>query len=151
MKLITKNKYAYHDYSIEKEYEAWIVLKGHEVKSVKQSHINIKDAVARIDGWELWIYNVDIPLYEKTSHALVPWYEPKGKRKLLVTKKELAKISAASDKSGMIVLPLEVFLDKHWRIKIKIGVWKLLRKVEKKQILKERDIKKQMDREIKWL
>ncbi len=151
MKIITKNKHVYHDYSIDKEYEAWIVLKGHEVKSVKLSHINIKDAIANFDSWELWIYNVDIPLYERTSPTLVPWYEPKGKRKLLLNKKELAKISSAADTSWTIILPLEIFLTNRWRIKVKLWIWRLLRKVEKKQILKEKDIKKQMDREIRSL
>ena len=94
---------------------------------------------------------MDVPLYEKTSPLLVPGYEPKGKRKLLITKKELAKISSALDKSGTVVIPLEVFINKKGLIKIKIGVAKLMRKVEKKQVLKERDIKTQMDREIKRL
>jgi SsrA-binding protein len=94
---------------------------------------------------------MDIPLYEKTSHILVPGYQPKGKRKLLITKKELTKISAQLDKSGTIAIPLEVFVTKTGFIKIKIGIGKLMRKVEKKQILKERDIKKQMDREMKHL
>ncbi len=94
---------------------------------------------------------MDVPLYEKTSHALVPGYQPKGKRKLLITKKELAKISAALDKSWTTIIPLEIFINKNWLIKLKIGVAKLMKKIEKKQILKEKDIKKQMDREMKHL
>jgi SsrA-binding protein len=151
MKLISKNKHAYHDYQVDKEYEVGIILKWHEVKSIKGSHVNIKDAFIRLEDKELRILNMDIPLYEKTSHALVPWYQPKGKRKLLITKKELAKISAALDKSWTTIIPLEIFVNKNWLIKLKIGVAKLMRKIEKKQILKEKDIKKQMDREIKNL
>jgi SsrA-binding protein len=67
----------------------------------------------------------------------------------LVNKKELAKISAALDVSGTVLLPLEVFITQRGRIKMKIGLARLMRKVEKKQILKEKDIKRQMDREIK--
>ena len=59
--------------------------------------MNIKDSIVRLDNKELRIVNMDVPLYEKTSHALVPGYQAKGKRKLLITKKELAKISAALD------------------------------------------------------
>ena len=151
MKLITKNKHAYHDYQIDKDYEVWIILKWHEVKSIKTSHVNIKDSIIRLSNKELWIMNMDIPLYEKTSHALVPWYEPKGKRKILITKKELAKISSALDKSWTVVIPLEVFINKRGLIKLKIWVGKVLKKIEKKQILKEKDMKKQMDREIKHL
>ncbi len=151
MKLITINRHAYHDYEIDKEYEVWIILKWYEVKSIKASHVNIKDSIVRLEDKELRVLNMDVPLYEKTSHALVPGYQSKGKRKLLITKKELAKISAALDKSGTTIIPLEIFINKRGLIKLKIWVAKLIRKVEKKQILKERDIKKQMDREIKHL
>lgn len=94
---------------------------------------------------------MDIPLYEKTSYALVGGYEPKGKRKLLVTKKELAKIASTLDTSWIVMLPLEIFINKRGLIKIKIWVAKRMRKIEKKQVLKEKDIKRQMDREIKHL
>jgi len=151
MKLITKNKHIYHDYAIDKEYEVGIVLRWHEVKSIKGSHVNIKDAFIRIEDKELYILNMDIPLYEKTSHALVPGYVPKGKRKLLITKKELAKMSALTDKPGYTIIPLEIFITKTGFIKLKIGVGKLMRKVEKKQVLKEKDTKRQMDREMKHL
>ncbi len=149
MKLISKNRHAYHDYQVEKEYEAWIILKWYEVKSIKTNHVNIKDAFVKVNNKELRIMNMDVPLYEKTSHTLVPSYQPKWKRKLLVTKKELAKIAAALDKPGNIIIPLEIFVNKKWLIKLKIAVAKLMKKIEKKQILKEKDIKKQMDREMK--
>jgi len=151
MKLISKNKHAYHNYQIEKEYEVWIILKWHEVKSIKASHVNIKDSIVRLDNKELWVMNMDVPLYEKTAHALVPGYQAKGKRKLLITKKELAKISSYLDKPGYVMVPLEIFITKRGLIKIKIGIGKFLKKIEKKQILKEKDIKKQMDREMKHL
>lgn len=149
MKLITKNKRAYFDYQIDKTYEAWIVLKGHEVKAIKTSHINIQDAVVRIDNRECWLYNMDIPLYEKTSPILLSHYQPKIKRKLLLNKKEIARISAALDKPWMVLLALEVFIARGGFIKVKLWLGKLYRKVEKKQILKEKDIKKQMDRDVK--
>lgn len=151
MKLITKNKRAYFDYQIDKTYEAWIVLKGHEVKAVKTSHINIQDAVVRIDNRECWLYNMDIPLYEKTSPILVPHYQPKAKRKLLLNAREIAKIAAALDKPWMVLLALEVGIAKWGFIKVKLGLGKLYKKVEKKQILKEKDIKKQMDLMVKHL
>ena len=151
MKLISKNRHAYHDYQIDKDYEVWIILKWHEVKSIKWSHVNIKDSIIRLSNKELWIMNMDVPLYEKTSHVLVPGYESKGKRKILITKKELAKISSALDKSWTVIIPLEIYINKRGLIKLKIWVGKILKKIEKKQILKEKDIKKQMDRDIKHL
>ncbi|HPK28040.1 MAG TPA: SsrA-binding protein, partial [Candidatus Absconditabacterales bacterium] len=82
MKIISKNRIAYHDYSFEKKYEVGIVLLGHEVKSVKIGQINIKDAIVRIQNRELWIKNMDIPLYKKTSPILAPGYQAKRDRKL---------------------------------------------------------------------
>lgn len=151
MKLISKNKHAYHDYQIDKEYEVWIILKWYEVKSIKASHVNIKDSIIRLENKELWINNMDIPLYEKTWHIMVPGYQSKGKRKILITKKELAKISSALDKSGTTIVPLEIFINKRGLIKLKVWIGRIMKKVEKKQILKEKDTKRQMDREIKNL
>ena len=94
---------------------------------------------------------MDIPLYEKTSHIMASGYEAKGKRKLLANKKEIGKISAALDNSSNVVLPLEIYITWRGLIKLKIGIAKRIRKVEKKQILKEKDIKRQMDREMKHL
>ena len=94
---------------------------------------------------------MDIPLYKKTSPALVPWYEPKGKRKLLITKKELGRISAKLDNAGYVMLPLSVFVNKKGFIKLAVGLGKRMRKVEKKQVLKEKDLKRQTDRELKHL
>ncbi len=151
MKIISKNRHVYHDYQIDKEYEVWIILKWHEVKSIKWSHVNIKDAFIRLENKELRILNMDVPLYEKTSPVIARGYEQKGKRKLLITKKELAKIASALDKTGTTIIPLEIVVNKKGLIKIKIGVGKLMRKVEKKQVLKDKDTKLQMDREIKNL
>ena len=151
MQFITKNKRAYFDYEIEKEYEAGMVLKWHEVKAIKTSHVNIQDAAIVIENRELWIYNMDIPLYEKTSPALVPHYRQKWKRKLLLNKNEITKIAASLDKPWMVALALEVFVNKWGFIKLKIWIGRLHKKIEKKQIIKERDIKKQMDRDIRSL
>lgn len=92
---------------------------------------------------------MDIPLYSKTAPVLVPSYQPKAPRKLLLTKREISKIASALDKPGMVLLPLEVYIAKWGFIKLKLWLWKLYKKIEKKQILKEKDIKKQMDKEIK--
>jgi len=149
MKIISKNKIAYHDYSFEKDYEVGIILVWHEVKAIKMWQVNIRDAIARVQNRELWIKNMDVPLYKKTSPLFVPWYDPRRDRKLLINKKELAKISAMVDKPGNVIVPLEIYLNNKGFIKLKIWIWKLMRKVEKKQVLKEKDIKRDMDREIR--
>ena len=149
MKIISKNRIAYHDYSFEKKYEVGIVLLWHEVKSVKIWQVNIRDAIVRIQNRELWIKNMDIPLYKKTSPILAPGYQAKRDRKLLINKRELAKISALTDQAWNVIIPLKIYINDKWLIKLEIGIGKLMRKIEKKQILKEKDIKRDMDREMK--
>lgn len=151
MKILTKNKRAYFDYEFSKFYSAGIVLEWHEVKSIKTSNLNISDAIAHLVNKDLWLKNMDIPLYKKSSLSIIGSYEPKRKRKLLLNKSEIGKIAGDLDKSGNVLIPLEVFLTKRGRIKIKLWIGKLKRKVEKKQIIKERDISRQMDREIRGL
>ncbi len=146
MKLITKNKRAYFDYDIKETLDAWIVLKGYEVKSIKQWKINIKDAIVRFKDGEAWITNMDVPLYEKTNPKLVPGYDPKWTRKLLLTKQQIRRRAERTHKTWLVVKPLEVFVDKNWRIKIKLWLGKLKRKIDKKEEIKKRDIQRQMAR-----
>jgi SsrA-binding protein len=81
----------------------------------------------------------------------VPGYKPKGERKLLLTKKQIQRLAERTHKTWLVLKPLEVFVTKNWRIKIKLGLAKLKKKIEKRQIIKERDMKRQMMREMKEL
>jgi len=149
MKIISKNKRAYFDYSFSKTFDAGIVLLWHEVKSIKSHQINISDAFARLEKKEIQLKNMDIPLYNKTSPQNAPHYQSKRSRKLLLNKSEIGRIAGLLDKPGNVLVALEIFLNKRWLIKIKLGVGKLKKKIEKKQILKEKDISRQMQREIR--
>ena len=149
MKMLTKNKRAYFDYDIIADYVTGIVLAWHEVKSTKTGHINITDTIISIQNGELRLLGMDIPLYAKTSPTLVSGYQPKKKRKLLVTKRELSKIAATLDKPWIVALALEVYVARGGFIKVKIGLGKLRKKIEKKQILKERSIEKEMRKEVR--
>lgn len=149
MQLITKNKRAYFDYEIIDDYIVGIVLAWHEVKSIKTWHVNIQNTIISLQGKELFLLGMDVPLYEKTSPVLVSHYFAKQKRKLLVTKRELTRIAANFDKPWMVALVLEVFVTDRGFIKIKIWMGRLKKKIEKKQILKERSQEKEMRKEAK--
>ncbi len=149
MKILSKNKRAYFDYEFSKFFDAGIVLLWHEVKSIKTHHVNITESLARLEWRELFLKNMDIPLYQKTTPRLAPNYQAKRSRKLLLNKAEIGKIAGLLDKPGNVLVALEVFINKKWLIKIKLWVGKLKRKVEKKQLLKEKDIKRQMDKDMK--
>lgn len=147
-KVIKKNKKAYLDYDIEKEFLFWIKLKWHEVKQIRTWNIDLRNAFCHLYKNELFIYELNVPLYEKTSYKMAIWYESKRKRKLLATKKEISFIGERTHKTGLTLIVLSVWTNGK-RIKVKCALAKLRRKIEKKQIIKERDVKRDMDRQIK--
>ena len=151
MKTLIKNKRAWFDYEITDSLEVWLVLVWHEVKSLKSGKGNLTDAIVIIQQQELWIHHLDIPLYEHASHVSVWAYEAKWKRKLLINKKELWKRYAKINKTGQHIVPIELYLNNRNRIKLKIGLAKKRKKVQKRSVLREKDTKRQMDREIKNL
>lgn len=149
MKVLVKNKRSWFDYEITDTLEVWIVLVWHEVKALKYGKWNLTDAIVVIQQQELWIHHLDIPLYEHASHVSTWSYEAKWKRKLLLHKKELWKRYAKINKTGQHIIPIELYLNKQNRIKIKIWLAKKRKKVQKRSVLREKDTKRQMDREIK--
>lgn len=152
MKILAKNKRAYFDYEIDQTWDAGLVLYGHEVKACKLDHCTITEAIVKLQypQHSLMLINMDIPLYTKTQATLAPGYLPKRPRSLLLTHRELTKIYAfLKQGNGAVIIPLELFEAKNRRLKLKIGLGRLRRKVEKKQILKERDTDKMMRREIR--
>ncbi len=151
MRIITKNKYANLNYDIVDKFDAGIVLAWHEVKSAKTWNVNIKDAIVKIIDNEIFITNMDIPLYSKTNINLVPGYQPKWMRKLLLKRKEIIKLGERTTKTGLTIIPLKFYEDIKKRLKMEIWLGKLRKKVEKKQIIKERDIQRESQKEIKNL
>lgn len=149
MKILTKNRQAYHDYDITDTIEVGIILAWHEVKAIKEGKVNISDAIVRVSGNQLDILNLDIPLYSKTSLRQLWSYDPRHSRRLLMHRSELTKWIARTHRKAEVMLPLEVRMMKNYRIKILLWLAKRLRKVEKKQILKEKDLGRQMNKQIK--
>ncbi len=148
MKLIRKNKQAYFNYEIVDTLEAWIVLLWHEVKSIKFWNCTVNDAIITFTEKELRLVNCSVSLYERTNPVNAQWYDPKQRRKLLITKQQLARIYSKTRKTWLHIVPLEIYETK-WRIKVKVWLGKLKKKVEKRSALKEKDTKRMMDKEIK--
>lgn len=148
MKIITTNKHAYHDYQIDQTREAGIVLTGQEVKSLRIHRADIGKSIVKINKGVCSLTNLDIRLYTKTSTAVVSGYDPTHMRTLLLHKSQLAKIQSKIDQGWCQLIALELYFDIHRRVKVKIGLGRLLKKVEKKQILKEKDLDRQAQREI---
>ena len=140
-KIIAKNRKAKFDYHIFDIYEAGIVLKGSEVKSIRQGKTSLSDSFAQVFGGEVFLFNMHISPYEKSRDEI----ESKRRRKLLLNKNEIRKIEGKLKNEGLTLVPLEVYLKKNL-VKVSLAVVKGKKKYEKKdKILKEeqrREIKK---------
>ena len=146
MKLITKNKKADFEYFFAESVEAGIVLTGAEVKSAKLGHANINDAFCLIRGGECWLKNAFIAAYEKGS-AFNP--EERRDRKLLLHRDEIDRIEGKINRKGYTLVPRKVYF-KDNRIKVEIGVAEGKKLHDKKQTIKERDIRRDQERQISY-
>jgi len=141
-RVIAENRKARHDYHIEETYEAGIVLEGSEVKSAKLGRVSIQDAFVRPKDGELYIYNMHIAPYDKTS-VFKP--DPKRPRKLLLHRREIDRIIGKITMRGYTAIPLKVINKRGW-IKVIIALAKGKKKYEKKEAIKARDIERAMRR-----
>lgn len=142
IKIVTKNRKAWHDYSIEEEIEAGMVLLGTEVKSLRAGRANLKDAYGRIDKGELFIHQMHISPY---PFAYYDNHDPLRPRKLLLHKSELKRLEAKIREKGISVIPLKIYF-KRGKAKVTIGLARGKRKYDKRQSIKEREMKRELDR-----
>ena len=143
-KVVATNRKARHEYAIEKTYEAGLVLTGTEVKSLRQGRANISDGYAYIDGGEAWLDAVHIPEYTAGTWTNHP---PRRKRKLLLHKQEIVKISHKTKEGGYTLIPLRIYFS-DGRAKVEIAVAKGKKEWDKRQTLRERQDKREADRAI---
>jgi len=146
MSTIASNKKAYHDLFIESELEAGIKLLGHEVKTLKTQGADLKASYVRVLGNEAFVLNINIPLYKKAGD--IKDHNTTRTRKLLLKKSEINAIIGALSRKGFFVVPLKIYT-KGDIIKIKIGVGKKKKKYDKREVLKKRQIKREIEREAK--
>ncbi|MFC1744467.1 SsrA-binding protein SmpB [Candidatus Riflebacteria bacterium] len=146
MTLLVNNKKAYRRYEIKEKLQAGLVLKGTEVKSLRAGHAELRDSYIVIgDDLEVWVKNMTIPHY---SHGNIQNHEEKRNRKLLLKKREIIKLFNSVQKKSMSIVPLYIFLKGHL-LKMTIGIGKGRKTFEKKEFLKERDLKRDTDRYLK--
>lgn len=146
MPTLATNKKAFFDYTILEKYEAGIVLSGQEVKSSRDGHINLKGSFAVFKGTELYLVNAHISLY---SHAgTILSYDPEHSRKLLLKKRELHTLIGLLKQKGLTLVPLSVYTKAN-RIKVELGVCRGKQIHEKREIIKKRDIQREIRSAIK--
>lgn len=145
LKTVATNRKAFHDYYIEERFEAGIELSGTEVKSVRQSALNLKDSYCTVKDGELFVRGMHISPYEKGN---IFNREPMRVRKLLMHKREIRKLGARVQQDGVAIIPLSVYF-KGPRVKIEIAVAKGKKLHDKRESEKDKDASREMDKAIK--
>ena len=145
MKLVANNKKAYHDYFIEEKYECGIELFGTEVKSIRMGKCSIKEAYVSIDHGEAFIEGMNISPYEKGN---IFNREPLRKRRLLLHKREILKLAGQVQAKGYTLMPLQVYF-KNGRVKIEIGLARGKKLYDKRQDIRKKDMKREMERDYR--
>lgn len=142
---ITVNRKAYHDYHIQETLEAGIVLKGSEIKSIREGRVNLGDAYARPENGELWLFNSHIASYDAASYNT---HEPLRPRKLLLHRKEINTLTGKVVQRGLTLVPLKLYI-KHGIAKVQLGVAKGKRLYDKREAIARRAAEREMDRALK--
>ena len=145
MKIIAENRKALHDYFVEEKYTAGIVLVGSEVKSIRAGKMNLKDSYAVLKGGEVFLIGTNISTYEKTT-ALAP--DPMRTRKLLLNRSEIDKLDRKVKTKGYSLVPLNAFFEGSL-VKITLALVRGKQNYDKKDAIKEHDIKRETERTLK--
>lgn len=140
-----KNRKARHEYDVEETFEAGIVLKGTEVKSLREGKASIQEAFAYLMDGEVWLRDMYIKPY---SHGSYSNHDERRKRKLLLKKREIAEIDKAVSQKGYTMVPLKVYF-KSGYAKVLLGLARGKKKYDKREDIKERDVKRELDRKVK--
>ncbi len=141
-----KNRQAYFHYNIEEKFIAGIVLLGTEVKSIREGKVSFNDSFCILDRGECWVRALYISEY---SHGNVNNHIPVHDRKLLLTKRELKKLQAATKEKGFTIIPLRVFFTEKNLVKVEIGLARGKKIHDKRETMKTRDTEREMRRFIK--
>ena len=142
IKSVANNRKAYHDYFIEDKFEAGIELAGTEVKSIRQGHVNLKDAFAIVKDGKMTVHGMHISPYEKGN---IFNKDPLRPRKLLMHKREILRLHAKVKQDGYALVPLSVYF-KGPRVKVELGLAKGKKLYDKREAAAQRDAKREMDR-----
>ncbi len=143
VKLIAENRRALANYEIEEKFEAGIRLTGAEIKSVRQRRIDLRGSFVKIVDDEPYVLNLKIHRYIPSGDRD---YDPKRTRKLLLQKRQIERLSGKDSQKGVMIVPLKLYL-KNNVAKLEIGVGRKRKKYDKREVLKERDDRRRVERE----
>ena len=142
---IAQNRRARHEYSIEDTFEAGIVLRGTEIKSIRAHKVSLADAYARIEKNEAWIVGLHIAPWESTDLRFN--HEPKRARKLLLHRSEIDELLGKTKAKGLTIVPLSIYISRG-RAKVELGLARGKQTWDRRREIAERDAKRDMERQV---
>ena len=146
-KILSDNRQASHNYFLMDRFEAGMVLKGSEVKSIRNGRANLQDAYARVIDGEVWLFGMHVLPYE-FAHTDRP--DPLRVRKLLLKAKQIVQVDRATQEQGVTLVPLKVYFSEGY-VKLELAIAKGKAHYDKRQALSQRDAKREADRAMKGL
>jgi SsrA-binding protein len=145
-KVIAKNRRAHYEYAMEETFEAGLVLKGTEVRSLRERSSQLTDAFCLIRGGEAWLHGMHIAPF---SHGNIANVDSDRRRKLLLHKNQLRYLDAKLRQKGMALIPLELYFDEHNRVKVLIALAKGKKAYDKRDTQAKRDSDRELARAVK--
>jgi SsrA-binding protein len=142
---VAENRKAHHDYHLLETFEAGVALLGTEVKAIREGRVNLRDSFARIDGGEVFLYNVHISPY---SHRGYVDHEPLRPRKLLLHRDEIRKLIGKTVERGMTLVPVRMYF-KNGRVKVALSLAKGKKEYDKRETIKRREVDRETRAAIK--
>ena len=145
-RIVATNRKAYHDYHILDKYETGIELLGSEVKSLREGNANLKEGYIVIRKEQAWVLGIHISPY---SHTGFEGHEPVRERRLLLHKREIEKIKISLEQKGLTAVPLKMYFNPNGWAKLEIGIAKGKKIYDKRKAIRERDIQREAERELR--
>ena len=145
-KAVATNRKAYHDYAIEEKLEAGIVLKGTEVKSIREGRVNLRDSYASVDHNELVLHHCHISPY---SHGNIMNHDPLRPRKLLLHRKEISRLLGQTQQKGLTLVPLRLYFNPRGQAKLELALAKGKKQHDRREAIKGREAGREVERAMK--
>jgi SsrA-binding protein len=142
---VAENRKAYHDYHLLEHFEAGVALLGTEVKAIREGRVNLRDSFARVEGGEVFLYNVNISPYSHRGYAT---HEPLRRRKLLLHRQEIRKLIGKTVERGMTLVPVRMYF-KNGRVKVAVSLAKGKKDYDKRDAIKRRDTERETRAAVK--
>ena len=146
IKIIAKNKKAFFNYELLEKFEAGISLMGSEVKSIREGRISLKESYAEVKDGEIFLLHCHISPYEAANRFN---HDPRRERKLLLHSREIKRLAGKIKEKGLTLVPTKVLINAKGKVKVEISLAKGKRIYQKKEVIKERDIQREVRAELK--